>query len=244
MGLPQRGCAGTLRRSVAPQAGRGCGCGSVGYEIAGPRRTSTRHDSGFPADAGIAPRIIRQAPVHPCRRAPRGIRGALRVGRPMTDKRLRRRPWRFAALAAIALGLAGCARVGRLTTVQQPVSPVATKVARVGAPAPREVITLRPLFGDTAIGLVPATGDTSRRYLGRLRTGYTADTLNLFVFGDNRPGWYASRLAPEWDRIHKIFTPHPVAIAVGLFNIPWAIVKGLLPDGALLRDLPNKLRNM
>jgi hypothetical protein len=149
-------------------------------------------------------------------------------------------------IAALCLAMtSSCARVGRLTYVAQPVSPVSAKGPRVGtSERGREVISLRPLFGDTAIGLVPGTGDTARRFLGRLRDGYAADTLNFFIMGDNRPGWNASRLAPEYDRIHQIFSGRPQAIALGLVTIPWAIVKGLVPDLALLRDVPAKLRNM
>jgi len=100
------------------------------------------------------------------------------------------------------------------------------------------------MFGDTVIGLVPGTGDSTRRYLGRLRDGYTADTLNLFVFGDNRPGWRAVRLQPELTAIQQMISPNPLRIARGLIAIPWAIVKGLYPDLALIRDMDNKVRNM
>src|SRR5207249_4025848 len=90
--------------------------------------------------------------------------------------------WRsVATVASTALLLASCARIGRLTYVPQPVSPVQAREHLVSPNHEAEVIPVRPLFGDTLVGLVPGTGDTTRRYLGRLRDGYTADTLNVFL---------------------------------------------------------------
>jgi len=100
------------------------------------------------------------------------------------------------------------------------------------------------MFSDTLIGLVPGTGDSTRRFLGRLRSGYCADTFNIIVFGDNRPGWRLTRLQPEWTTIHRAISANPANIVRGLVTIPIALVKGLYPDLALARDLPNKLRNM
>jgi hypothetical protein len=101
-----------------------------------------------------------------------------------------------------------------------------------------------PLFGDTLVGLVPGTADTTRRFLGRLRTGYTADTLNVFLLGDNRPGWRVTRLAPDFAVIQGMFSPNPIKILKGLLFIPVLIVKGLYPDLAILRDIPGRLRQM
>ncbi len=100
------------------------------------------------------------------------------------------------------------------------------------------------MFGDTLIGLVPGTADSSRRYLGRLRNGYTADTLNIFLLGDNRPGNRVSRLQPEYATLQQMFSPNPVKFFKGLVTIPFMLVKGLYPDLALLRDIPGRLRHM
>jgi hypothetical protein len=154
-------------------------------------------------------------------------------------------PHRLAAAASALMLLAGCAHMGTLTSVSQTISPAASESSAVNREERRTTLgPWRPLFGDTLIGLVPGTADSSRRYLGRLRDGYTSDTLNLMLFGDNRPGWRAARLAPEYLTIQRMFSPNPINIALGLVTIPWAIVKGLWPDLALLRDLPDKFRNM
>lgn len=98
---------------------------------------------------------------------------------------------------------------------------------------------LHPAFGaDTLIGFVPGTGDSSRRYLGRLRHGYTADTLNLILMGDNRPGYRSTRLQPQIATIKKGLSLNPINIGKALINIPYALVKGLYPDLALIRDIP------
>lgn len=150
-----------------------------------------------------------------------------------------------AVAAAAVLLLAGCAHMGTLKSVSQTISPAATdSSAMTRAEQRRALGPVRPLFSDTLIGLVPGTGDSSRRYLGRLRDGYTSDTLNVMLFGDNRPGWRAARLAPEYAKIQHIFSPNPMNILTGLITIPWAIAKGLWPDFALIRDLPDKFRNM
>ncbi|HEU4940051.1 MAG TPA: hypothetical protein VFT97_00375, partial [Candidatus Eisenbacteria bacterium] len=96
-----------------------------------------------------------------------------------------------------------------------------------------------PMFGaDTLIGFVPGTGDSARRYLGRLRSGYTADTLNLILLGDNRPGYRSTRLNKEIAVIKQGLSPNPVKIVHGLVTIPIALVKGMVPDLALVRDIP------
>ena len=150
------------------------------------------------------------------------------------------------ATASVAVLLAGCAHTGRLKYVAATIAPVTrdSTVANVRGGGSHIVQTWRPMFSDTVIGLLPGTADSTRRFLGRLRDGYTADTLNLMIFGDNRPGWRAVRLAPEWATIRQMFSPNPVKIVRGLITIPWAIVKGLWPDLALLRDIPDKIRNM
>lgn len=149
------------------------------------------------------------------------------------------------AAAAATILLAGCAHTGRLKYVAMTASPVPVDTTVHDTRGRSYVIqTWRPMFSDTLIGLVPGTGDSSRRYLGRLRDGYTADTLNVIIFGDNRPGWRATRLQPEYTTIHRMISANPVNIARGLVTIPIALVKGLVPDLALIRDVPDKLRNM
>lgn len=147
--------------------------------------------------------------------------------------------------ASITLALSGCAHIGRLQYQAQTVSPVHADTTRV----PREEAEpspwiISPMFGDTLIGLKPGTADSSRRYLGRLRDGYTADTLNIILLGDNRPGHRTTRLAPEYYRLRKMFTPNLKNIGLGIITIPLALAKGLWPDLALFRDIPGRLRHM
>lgn len=140
--------------------------------------------------------------------------------------------------------LAGCAGPGRLSYVAETVSPVPKdSTVRDVEGRTRTIQTWRPMFSDTLIGLVPATGDTAKRYLGRLRDGYAADTLNVIMFGDNRPGWRSTRLQPEYATISRMFSLNPVKVVKGLVTIPILLVKGLFPDLAILRDIPGKLRN-
>jgi hypothetical protein len=143
------------------------------------------------------------------------------------------------AAAAVVSLLGGCASVGRLKNVGYTVSPVAADSTdeREGLPG-GALGPLLPLFGDTLIGLVPGTADSSTRFLGRLRDGYTADTLNFFMIGDNRPGFRLSRLKPQLERIRQGLSLNPVKLVRGLVNIPWAIVNGLYPDFALIRETP------
>jgi hypothetical protein len=43
--------------------------------------------------------------------------------------------------------------------------------------------------GPTPDRLPTGHGDLALRFLGRLRDGFTADTLNIILLGDNRPGF-------------------------------------------------------
>ncbi len=161
-----------------------------------------------------------------------------------------------AASALAGFVLCGCANIGRLAGNPAPVAPTKTHTAganqspiapRVpGTPPPpsrprRGSVT--PLFGDTLIGLIPGTADTSRRYLGRLRGGFTADTLNLVLFGDNRPGYRSSRLAPEFQTFKLTFTRFPTRLLPGLASIPVMLWRGLYPDLGLIRDIPGVIRH-
>ncbi len=150
-----------------------------------------------------------------------------------------------AAAVAIALALVGCAHAGLMQNVQHTVTPVLPESvghgegARGFEPAP-----VRPLFGDTLIGLVPGTADSARRFLGRLRDGFTADTLNIILCGDNRPGYRVSRLAPEVLTIRQGLSPNPIKFLHGLVTIPILLVKGLWPDLALIREVPALVTHM
>ena len=148
----------------------------------------------------------------------------------------------FLILGLISVG-SGCANVGKLTYGRDPVSPTADSGA-VTLKKMGPVPSWSPLFYDTTIGFVPGTADTARRYLGRLKTGYTADTLNVFLFGDNRPAYRTTRLKPEFEKLQGMFSLNPVKIAKGLITIPVVLVKGLFPDLALIRDIPSLVRHM
>jgi hypothetical protein len=150
----------------------------------------------------------------------------------------------MAAASAAAFLISGCGHIGRLQYGTHTVSPVRADRTEAEREAREEPsVPLRSMFGDTAIGFLSGTGDSSRRYLGRLRDGFTADTLNIMVFGDNRPGFRSSRLAPEFVTIRQMFSLKPVRIVRGLITIPWALVKGLVPDLALIRDIPGRLNH-
>jgi len=150
------------------------------------------------------------------------------------------RPASQALLAAAALLLlVGCAHVGRLQNVGHTVSPVPADSTDEDAEARGPAIApLRPLFGDTLIGLMPGTADSTIRFLGRLRDGYTADTLNIILCGDNRPGYRLSRLSPQILTIRQGLSLNPIKFLHGLITIPYAIAKGLYPDLALIREFP------
>src|SRR5690349_10604613 len=97
--------------------------------------------------------------------------------------------------AAIGLGflvvLASCSHIGKLAPLSQTITPADTTGGKNPEAAVRHTAAApgyHPIYGaDTLVGFVPGTGDSARRYLGRLRNGYTADTLNLILLGDNRP---------------------------------------------------------
>jgi hypothetical protein len=146
----------------------------------------------------------------------------------------------------IAAVLTGCASIGRLTFVPQTLTPADT----TGGHHPERATihtagALRAMFGpDTLIGFTPGTGDSSRRYLGRLRDGYTADTLNIILLGDNRPDYRSSRLYADLITIRQGLSLNPAKIGRALMTIPWAFIKGMVPDLALIRDIPTKIREM
>jgi len=145
--------------------------------------------------------------------------------------------------AGLLIALVSCARTGRLEYVSQQVTPAATE-STTAPPVPPEVAPLPwvPLFGDTAIGLVPGTGDSTTRYLGSLRQGFTADTLNIILMGDNRPAFRSTRLKPDLVKVRDMLSWNPVNFLDGLIHIPIVLVKGLIPDLALVRDIPDVIK--
>ena len=153
---------------------------------------------------------------------------------------------RLAVATAVAVAaLAGCAAIGRLDYAPLAVKPGKTASTERGREQRNgRTVSLGPMFSDTLIGLVPGTADSSRRYLGRLRNGYTADTLNIILLGDNRPGNRVSRLEPEYETLRQMFSLNPVKILKGLITIPIAFVKGMYPDLALVQDIIPRLRHM
>ena len=150
---------------------------------------------------------------------------------------------RLAALAVALLAVVGCASVGRLKYVPQTVAPLSADSAQAREGREGPTVSLRPMFGDTLIGLMPGTGDSTKRYLGRLRDGYTTDTLNIILLGDNRPGNRTTRLAPDYLKLTQMFSLNPVKFFTGLITIPVILVKGLYPDLALIRDIPSRIRH-
>ena len=139
-----------------------------------------------------------------------------------------------------AIFAAGCSHVGRLEFQPQTMAPADTTGGHHPERAERSTTPgLRPLFAaDTVIGFIPGTGDSAKRYLGRLRDGYTADTLNLILLGDNRPGFRMTRLHNEIAVIRQGMSPNPVKLGRALITIPYAFVKGMFPDLGLIRDIP------
>ncbi len=156
------------------------------------------------------------------------------------------------AIAAVTVVIDGCAKTGRLQFVTHTVAPAP---ADTSAPAPAAESTpsrrpggttaalRRALFGTEIVAFVPDTADSTRRFLGRLNDGYTADTLNIFVCGDNRPGHRTNRLRPEYHAISEMVSLNPVKIGRGLIAIPLLLAKGTYPDLALFRDIPDLIRN-
>ena len=176
---------------------------------------------------------------------------------------------RSARLRLLVLGVLlaaiGCARapMGKLTFVD-PVSPIVPQdiaVARDSARAEsgpraetggtsgkgeamRPIAPLRAMFADTLLGFRPNTADSAKRYLGRLRNGFVADTLDFILMGDNRPAYRTTRLRPELTNMKNMLSLNPVNWVKGLVTIPIFLVKGLIPDLAIPRDIPALMNNM
>ncbi len=160
-------------------------------------------------------------------------------------------------LIAVALVLVGCARIGRLSFVNpaSPVLPEDISTARDSArehrgeraetggpsgagPSIRPIAPLRAMFADTLLGFRPGTADSARRYLGRLRRGFVADTLDFILMGDNRPAYRSTRLRKEMIAMRGILSLNPLKWVKGLINLPLFVIKGMVPDLAILRDIP------
>jgi hypothetical protein len=185
-----------------------------------------------------------------------------RLGRPEWPGVARRRsPLRhrflvllaFVTLSAALTALTGgCARVSKLSFVN-PVVPVVPQEVTASQDSSerrgedRENETrpsepMRAMFADTLIGFQSGTADSAKRYLGRLRNGYTADTLNLILLGDNRPSYRSSKFGTQATAIKNIMTLNPLNWIKGLVSIPILLVRGTIPDFALWRDIPSFVR--
>jgi 3',5'-cyclic AMP phosphodiesterase CpdA len=147
-------------------------------------------------------------------------------------------------LSLIALGFPGCAKTRKLEHVAQPVAPIKPATNPASEERPKMSATAwRALFsGDTLIGFQPGTHDSTRRYLGRLWEGYTADTMEIMLLGDNRPAYYTARLKLDFMKVQRMFSLNPLNIVRGLAAIPVVLAKGLYPDLALIRDIPAMAR--
>jgi 3',5'-cyclic AMP phosphodiesterase CpdA len=177
------------------------------------------------------------------------------------DNRAHSARLKLVCLAAALMIVVGCAKIGRLSFVD-PVAPIVPPdVAAAGDSVRDERIrhgeeaeaeegdsTVRPsvpleaMFADTLLGFRPGTADSARRYLGRMRQGFVADTLDFVLMGDNRPGYRSARLSPELLRIRGIVSLNPVNWIKGLINIPIFLIKGTIPDLAIWRDIPALIR--
>lgn len=163
-------------------------------------------------------------------------------------------PRATAVLLLAALVLAeGCSATGRLGGVAQTVAPPpadsaprlaskSEKERRIERGSARDRSTWSLFTSDTLIGFAPGSGDSTRRYLGRLRRGHTADTLNILLCGDNRPAYRTTRLKEDLLRVERLFSLNPVNILTGLVAVPTVLVKGMIPDLALVRDIPDVVR--
>jgi hypothetical protein len=151
-----------------------------------------------------------------------------------------------ALVLAAATGGAGCSGPSRLTFVDPaaPVVPQDIKAAQDSArrsPGPnasRPAEVLQAMFADTILGFRAGTADTSKRYLGRLRAGLVADTLNVILMGDNRPSYRSTKLRNNLVPIREMLSLNPVKWAKGLVNIPIVLARGTFPDFAMWRDIP------
>jgi hypothetical protein len=175
---------------------------------------------------------------------------------PPSSSLSRRGPWiriGVVGLVAAIVVAAGCSSTGRLSGVAQTVSPPSADSLPREVHGEREMeeaqdrlegrASVWSLFtSDTLIGFVPGSGDSTRRYLGRLRRGYTADTLNILLCGDNRTAYRTTRLKVDLLRVEHIFSLNPVNIVRGLVAVPVVLAKGLYPDLALVRDIPDVIR--
>jgi len=130
--------------------------------------------------------------------------------------------------------------------VAQPVAPI--KPAQGAPSASREAQEARPeiaraLFsGDTLIGFQPETSDSTRRYLGRLWEGYTADTVEIILCGDNRPAYHSARFKNDFAKLGGILSGNPGKTVRGLAALPVLLFKGFYPDLAFMKDIPAIIR--
>ena len=165
-----------------------------------------------------------------------------------------------AVLVVVITVLAGgCAGTGYLEP-RESVTPTPLKVTGSGAEAGREsekepeaepakqMPAFAP-FADSLIGFVPGTADTNIRYLGRLRDGYTVDTLNVILLGDNRPGYRATRLYPEYKKIQEMVSFNPARSGAAWSRSRWLYGRASIPiwpsratSASTIRHMPTASR--
>ena len=152
----------------------------------------------------------------------------------------------FAILGIHVIALAsGCAQKSYLEP-REPVTPTPLKVAAgPEAEAAGKVLGPPPFapFADSLIGFAFGSADSTRRYLGRLSDGYVVDTLNLIIFGDNRPGWKSSYLRPQGQAILDMASLNPWNWLKGLVAVPVLLVKGTIPSFTMWREIPDFIAN-
>lgn len=141
---------------------------------------------------------------------------------------------------AVLIFAVGCAKSGYLRPGETLV-PAPMKTLAEAEPAGHEDRARGP-FADSLIGFKSGTVDSSTRYLGRLNDGFVADTLNVIIMGDNRPGWRSSKLRPQVKAIEGMASLNPWHWLHGLIAVPVLLVRGTVPDLCLWRDIPDFIR--
>jgi hypothetical protein len=136
------------------------------------------------------------------------------------------------AEALAALLLAGCASLGTLDGVKTPRRDF-TVPAAATSETPTALVDLDATF-------TPGTADPAHRYLGRLRSGSVADTIDIVLLGDNRPGQRSYALAEHSDAVRGMWSLNPVAWGRGLLHLPALLVRGFIPDLKIVRDIPGR----
>jgi hypothetical protein len=67
--------------------------------------------------------------------------------------------------------------------------------------------------------------------------------LNVFILGDNRPGFKCRKFRPQLNAIKSMVSLNPLKWVYGLVSMPILLVRGTVPDLILWRELPGIIRN-